>query len=281
MGTPIDRTNRFLVGEPVAFEEAFPTLQDVTVECYEVGKGDNVQYVMGRDAPASYTYGPPRSFRSSGGLLRCSNPLCNRGGYEIDLDFHDMVQRKLIQKEFIRGCPGDEGSPKGRRPGRRCLNALHYRITLHYKPEHQPVRWKLRGELTEVTMLGCPICRCPLVQEQERPTGLLFCGLHEFKSLEEDYLILESRKDYGQWPRQGERVHGQRLRVQCLEVDEGIAKALITGGGGDEIRGRAAACAREDVPILSRAGLGFNAVIFAGGEFRLLPLTGDRARRLI
>jgi hypothetical protein len=65
-----------------------------------------------------------------------------------------------------------------------------------------------------------------------------------------------------------------------MEIDEETTKALISGGG-DVIRARAAACAREEVPILSRAGQGFNVVILAGGEFRLLPLTGDRARHLV
>lgn len=144
MGRPIDRSNRFLVGEPGPFDKAFPTLQDVLIEYCEVGKGESVRYVLGRDDPSGYHYGPPCSFRSLGGLIRCGNPVCSRGGYEIDFDVHDMVRRKLVEKEFTRRCQGDEGSPKGQRLGRRCLNYLRYKITVQYKPEHEPLRLKLR-----------------------------------------------------------------------------------------------------------------------------------------
>lgn len=128
MGEPMDRSKRIFV-KFGSFEKAYPTLQSVTVESYEDGDG---VFRAFSDSP-NRTFGNPRPW--TGGLLLCSNPSCRRGGFEVDFDVHDMVREKLVTKEFVKRCPGDEGSPKGRRRGRRCLNTLHCRATLTYKQE--------------------------------------------------------------------------------------------------------------------------------------------------
>ncbi len=133
MGKPVDRSNRFLAPE-TSFEKAFPKLKAVFIESVEIGKG--TEFSIGAPWREKPQYGP--KYRLNGGLIRCSNPLCNRGGYQVDFEVSDMCREKLISKEFRGACHGDEGSPKGRRQGRRCLNHLRYRITLEYWSEHAP-----------------------------------------------------------------------------------------------------------------------------------------------
>lgn len=132
MGEPMDRSNRYLA-PATSFENAFPTLNAVFIESVEVGKGTD--FSIGAPWPEQPTYG--FKHRLSGGLVRCSNPYCNRGGYEIDMDVHNLIRENAESREFRKACRGDEGSPKGRRIGRRCLNYLRYRITLEYKQQNQ------------------------------------------------------------------------------------------------------------------------------------------------
>ncbi|HTV57032.1 MAG TPA: hypothetical protein VMI06_19225 [Terriglobia bacterium] len=135
MGQIMDRSTRFLTGPPRGFEEVFPSLQDVLIESRETGKGTCDPWTR---AYSEERFSAPQSLIRAGGLIRCSNGACNRGGYEIEFDIYRMLRDGLVTKEFEKMCPGDEGSPKGRRPGRKCFNRLRYRLTLVYKPEHTP-----------------------------------------------------------------------------------------------------------------------------------------------
>ena len=135
MGKPMDRSNRFF-GAPVPFEEAFPALEDAFIEYYEIGKGTN--YEKWAPRPRKPRYRKPVSLRTIGGCKPCSNTRCNGGGFEIDFNVNEMVRLEQTKREFHESCPGDEGSPKGRRIGPPCLNTLYYRITLKYKPDQNP-----------------------------------------------------------------------------------------------------------------------------------------------
>jgi hypothetical protein len=132
MGEPMDRSRR-VFGNLTTFEKAFPTIEVATISSYEVGES---VHTFGIDESQRRTFGEGLRFRE--GLIRCSNPRCRRGGYEVDDSVYEMVREKSNEKIFERKCPGDEGSPKGRRPGRRCGNVLHYRLRLKYKPEGSP-----------------------------------------------------------------------------------------------------------------------------------------------
>lgn len=125
MGKPMDRSGRWLSSPVDSFEKAYPTLEAASIEYYETGDG----VFRFDDGPSRYCQ--PRPLRE--GLLRCSNPLCRRGGYEIDLKVGRMVSEGKEREELVMYCPGDEGSLKGRRVGRRCRNVLHVRLTLRYK----------------------------------------------------------------------------------------------------------------------------------------------------
>jgi hypothetical protein len=108
------------------FEEAFPTVEGATIASYEVGEG-----VYTSEVPRN-AFGTPLPFGS--GLIPCSNPYCRRGGYEVDASLDEMRRDKVTEKEFVKHCPGDEGMPRARKTGRRCMNVLHYRLTVKYKP---------------------------------------------------------------------------------------------------------------------------------------------------
>jgi hypothetical protein len=126
MGKPMDRSKR-VFGKLTTFEKAFPTIESATIAYYETGEG-----VYAYGGQPNRTFGAPRPFGNAG-LIRCSNPYCRRGGYEVDAGLYEMVREKLTEKEFSKGCPGDEGSPKGKKIGKRCMNVLHYRLTVKYK----------------------------------------------------------------------------------------------------------------------------------------------------
>jgi hypothetical protein len=78
------------------------------------------------------------SFRSQGGLMRCGNSRCFRGGYELDDVVHDMVRNKEQTREFELHCEGDEGTPK-RYKGKSCLRSIKGVITLNDK-KFEPAR---------------------------------------------------------------------------------------------------------------------------------------------
>jgi len=108
-------------------EEAFPQLEEALIEYRETGDGvfEKHPYID----PTVYT--KPHQVREP--LMRCSNPRCERGGYEIDREILNMTLSKAVHREFVLHCPGEEGSPKGRKKGQSCMNMLHVRLTLRYK----------------------------------------------------------------------------------------------------------------------------------------------------
>ncbi len=123
------------------FLKSFPKLANVLIESWEEG----------RDVGNPYTstlppkeYGPPRSI--AGRTIPCANRSCRRGGFNILQEISEMVYEGLTTKEFVKDCPGDEGTPKRR--GRDCLNTLHYRLILKYRVH------KSGGEATDAGCAG-------------------------------------------------------------------------------------------------------------------------------
>lgn len=118
----MDRSNR-LFGPLVEFDETFPELEDATIEWTETEMGRKISGTMQRSI-------------KEGGLIRCTNPFCYRGGFEIDLELAYMVSKKQTSKQGRLSCEGDEGSPKGRIKGRSCLHGIEFKIIAKYK-SHQ------------------------------------------------------------------------------------------------------------------------------------------------
>ncbi|MFA5929281.1 MAG: hypothetical protein WC861_00185 [Candidatus Micrarchaeia archaeon] len=126
----MDRSMR-VFGELTTFDKAFPALEDAILEYRETGYGTYEQYQSEEEKKRKYDR--QVSIKERGGLLRCSNPSCRRGGYEIDFAISAMTGSKQTEKEGFIVCHGDEGTPKGRKIGRRCVNTIHYKLTLTYK----------------------------------------------------------------------------------------------------------------------------------------------------
>lgn len=122
MGEPMDRSNR--VFAPLSsFSVAFPTVEKAWFEYKELsvtGYGEMNVYLIS----------------SSGGLMRCSNPQCQQGGYELDLQMHWMVPEKQTEREVSLHCHGHEGSPKGRRRGASCYRSVKGILKIKYKDEN-------------------------------------------------------------------------------------------------------------------------------------------------
>jgi len=126
MGKPMDRTDR-VFDNPSTFEKAFPTLQDAIVECTEF-KFLNRQVGSRRF-----------DLRSQGGLMRCSNPRCYRGGYELDHEVSRLLSNQVKDSQVTEisiqmSCPGDEGTPK-RIVGRTCGYSIEGKVRLSYKSD--------------------------------------------------------------------------------------------------------------------------------------------------
>ena len=120
MGVPMDRSNR-VFGHLSTFEKVFPTVESVKVEFTEYDFTFDV-----RSGHWDIRYG---------GVMPCGNPACRRGGYEVDGIAQSMVREGVMEKEVALDCHGDEGSPKGRKPGRRCERKIEGRITVTLKPD--------------------------------------------------------------------------------------------------------------------------------------------------
>jgi hypothetical protein len=139
MGEPMDRSKRVFWTKNRSFEDAYPTVEAADVEYTESGSFPDLRP---RWATAREFNSEPRrryhSIRHDGGLIFCSNPRCRRGGYEIDRVLSAMRQAGETIREGSLPCPGDEGSPKGRRLGDKCRNSISYKLTVKYTPHPQP-----------------------------------------------------------------------------------------------------------------------------------------------
>jgi hypothetical protein len=112
----------------------FPDLQSAPRILHAVELGRSRCGGAARDAAQQSRDEAPLST----GVVPCMNPRCRRGGYEVDESVYEVVREKSTEKVFTRNCPGDEGSPKGRKRGDHCRNVLHYRLRIKYKPEGLP-----------------------------------------------------------------------------------------------------------------------------------------------
>jgi hypothetical protein len=88
-----------------------PQDEDVVLVYEEFDFGSSVPR-MGRSVR---TFSP----KEQGGMLRCGNPRCYRGGYDIGMVGTPAADRPEIPVHMH--CEGDEGMPGGRKLGRSCL----------------------------------------------------------------------------------------------------------------------------------------------------------------
>lgn len=113
--------SNYVFAKKVGFDEAFPEIEDVTVEVEETGDG-----VYGK---GSLAYRKPHV----GEFIDCSNPLCYNGGISIGSFLREMIRNRQTELETSKMCQGYEGSPKGRRVYRRCFNFFKIKVSVKYK----------------------------------------------------------------------------------------------------------------------------------------------------
>ncbi len=124
------RETNFLFSKTVSFDEAFPEIEDVIIEVTE--DGDGVRHSRLGDPRCIY-----QKPNLPGECVDCSNPLCYNGGVSVGSIVHNMVAKRATKRETSEVCRGYEGSPKGRRKYRSCMNIFKVKITITYKEESQ------------------------------------------------------------------------------------------------------------------------------------------------
>lgn len=117
------RESNLAFAKKVSFDEAFPEIEDLTVEVEESGHGVS-------DWHRKSTY---RKQNLPGQYIDCSNPLCYNGGFSIGLILRQMVRNKQTELETSKLCQGNEGSPKGRRIYGKCMNFFEIKVSIKYK----------------------------------------------------------------------------------------------------------------------------------------------------
>lgn len=108
----------------LSFEEAYPTIEDVTVEVEETGP----KIFFGRVKSIKNTY----KKNTFGEFIDCSNTDCLAGGFSIGLILDEMVRKNETHLETSEFCQGSEISPKGRIKY-PCENHFKIKVDLKYK----------------------------------------------------------------------------------------------------------------------------------------------------
>lgn len=115
------RDANFMFAQKVPFAKAFPDIHAVRIEV-ETGhapSGNPKRVFSGQHLPGEY--------------VDCDNPLCYNGGFSIGEVLRDMVQKRERDREGRAICRGYEGSPKGRRKYRDCVNFFRYKVRIDYR----------------------------------------------------------------------------------------------------------------------------------------------------
>ncbi len=112
----MDRSNRVFV-QQTSFDQAYPELQDVIIE-YK-------QYMLGSPAGQGKDLPERHSVRNHGGVIRCNNPLCNNGGFEVDLRISEALADPSEEPKQMK-CSGHE--KMGRGQTRSCYSFIRYKM---------------------------------------------------------------------------------------------------------------------------------------------------------
>jgi hypothetical protein len=115
------RDTNYMFSKKVGFDQAFPEIEDLKVVVEQDGHGI-------REYNKTRHYG-----KDVVEYIDCSNSLCYNGGFSIGGILRDMVRNRETHREDLALCQGYEGSPKGRRRYRSCINSFQFKIDIKYK----------------------------------------------------------------------------------------------------------------------------------------------------
>ncbi|MGO8835884.1 MAG: hypothetical protein ACLQAH_01245 [Limisphaerales bacterium] len=110
----------FVMGTKTTFENAFPEIEQCTVEVKE--QGHNVP-----------EWDKVRTVRNPGQYINCHNKLCYGGGFDVGWTIHEMVGKRETERSGSTLCQGNEASAKGRRIYKKCMTFFEYKISIKYK----------------------------------------------------------------------------------------------------------------------------------------------------
>lgn len=105
-------------GRKAPFVEVFPDIAEVRVEWTETADGHK------------------RGLRRAtevGEYINCSSGRCYGGGFSIGAVLREMYRARETEREGSELCRGYEGSPKGKRRHRDCLNFFQYKVRVTYR----------------------------------------------------------------------------------------------------------------------------------------------------
>jgi hypothetical protein len=103
-----------------AIADAFPNFAEVDVEFAEVGH-DGALLASGRMNASSLV-----------ARLKCSNPNCARGGFDLHQFLRSVELRRAEHEAAEWACPGDGGRPGVSERG--CTNRFVVRVGVRYRP---------------------------------------------------------------------------------------------------------------------------------------------------
>jgi hypothetical protein len=119
--------SEFVFSRKIPFNEAFPQIKSAKVRVEESGYSPSGMYF---DAPNIRIYDE----KTLGEYINCSNRHCYNGGFSIGQILREMVQQKKSHDETTRICQGYEGSPKGKKRYRSCVNYFKISVDIEYNP---------------------------------------------------------------------------------------------------------------------------------------------------
>ena len=120
------RETEFLFAKKVSFDEAFPEIENITVEVEERQSG----FPHSASSPSRRIY---EKSNFPGEYVNCGNLRCYNGGISVGSIIREMVDKCVTKQEVSRICQGYEGSPKGRRRYRSCLNSFKVKVSIGYR----------------------------------------------------------------------------------------------------------------------------------------------------
>lgn len=115
------RETEFLFAKKSGFDQAFPQIASLSGTVEEDGDGVSkwrrIRYLS----------------KETGEYFDCSNPLCYNGGFSVGNILRGMVASGATREEDTHFCQGYEGSPKGRRRDRDCMNSFRVTVDIEYR----------------------------------------------------------------------------------------------------------------------------------------------------